>query len=136
MTQDTTITPEDLAGRMPVIRTIAMPHDTNPAGDIFGGWLMSLMDMAAGNIATKRARGRAATIAVDSMSFVSPVFVGDEVSLYGHIVSTGRTSMRIFVEAWRRSREGDEMTKVTQATFTFVAIDTDRKPRALPDQTP
>jgi acyl-CoA thioesterase YciA len=136
MTDDTATMPIDYARLVPVIRTIAMPHDTNPAGDIFGGWLMSQMDLAAGNIATKRARGRAATIAVDSMSFVSPVFVGDEVSLYGHIVSAGRTSMRIFVEAWRRSREGDEMVKVTQATFTFVAIDEHRKPRALPDEAP
>lgn len=115
----------------PVIRTIAMPNDTNPAGDIFGGWLMAQMDLAAGNIATHYARGRAATVSVDGMSFLSPVFVGDEVSLYGRVLSTGRTSMRIFVEAWRRDREGDERIRVTEATFTFVAIGPDRRPRPL-----
>ncbi|WP_445680098.1 acyl-CoA thioesterase [Radicibacter daui] len=121
----------------PVIRTIAMPNDTNPAGDIFGGWLMAQMDLAAGNIATHYARGRAATVSVDGMSFLSPVFVGDEVSLYGRILSTGRTSMRIFVEAWRRDREGDDRIRVTEATFTFVAIGPDRRPRPLrPEEVP
>ncbi|ODN71333.1 putative acyl-CoA thioester hydrolase [Methylobrevis pamukkalensis] len=85
----------------PVIRTIAMPADTNPAGDIFGGWLMAHMDLAAGNVATRRARGRAATVAVDAMTFLSPVLVGDEVSFFGEIVATGRSSMRIRIEAWR-----------------------------------
>ena len=117
----------------PVIRTIAMPGDTNPAGDIFGGWLMAHMDLAAGNVATRRARGRAATIAVEAMTFLKPVLVGDEVSFYGTIVSSGRTSMKILIEAWRRAREGDEMVKVTSAVFTFVAIGEDRRPRMLPE---
>ena len=117
----------------PVIRTIAMPGDTNPAGDIFGGWLMAHMDLAAGNVATRRARGRAATVAVEAMAFHSPVLVGDEVSFYGTIVSSGRTSMKILIEAWRRAREGDEMVKVTSAVFTFVAIGEDRRPRPLPE---
>ncbi len=117
---------------IPVIRTIAMPRDTNPAGDIFGGWLMSQMDLGASTIATRRARGRTVTAAVEGMSFISPVQVGDEVTIYGRIVSTGRTSMRVFVEAWRRNRESDAITKVTHATFTFVAIDASRKPRLLP----
>lgn len=116
----------------PVIRTIAMPSDTNPAGDIFGGWLMAHMDLAAGNIATRRARGRAATVAVEAMTFLSPVLVGDEVSFYGSVVSAGRTSLKIHIEAWRRKREEDAMIKVTEATFTFVAIGEDRRPRALP----
>ncbi|GGE55352.1 acyl-CoA thioesterase [Agaricicola taiwanensis] len=115
-----------------MVRTIAMPADTNPAGDIFGGWLMAHMDLAAGNVATRHARGRAATVAVEAMSFLSPVLVGDEVSFYGDVVSSGRTSMRIHIEAWRRAREGDDMVKVTEATFTFVAIDDDRRPRPLP----
>ena len=115
----------------PVIRTIAMPADTNPAGDIFGGWLMAQMDLAAGNVATRRAQGRCATIAVDAMTFHSPVFVGDEVSLYAHIVMCGRSSMRIAVEAWRRARDSDATARVTQATFTFVAIDEDRRSRPL-----
>ncbi|GLK81577.1 acyl-CoA thioesterase [Methylopila turkensis] len=116
----------------PVIRTIAMPADTNPAGDIFGGWLMAQMDLAAGNVAARVARGRCATVAVDQMTFLSPVLVGDEVSFYGTVVNRGRTSIRIHIEAWRRPREGDDLQRVTEATFTFVAIDDDRRPRPLP----
>lgn len=123
--------PPDFA---PVIRTIAMPGDTNPAGDIFGGWLMAHMDLAAGSVATRRARGRAATVAVEGMAFLNPVLVGDEVSFYGTIVGSGRTSMKILIEAWRRPREGTELIKVTQAVFTFVAIGDDRRPRALPPE--
>ncbi|WP_188582667.1 acyl-CoA thioesterase [Azorhizobium oxalatiphilum] len=119
---------------MPVIRTIAMPSDTNPSGDIFGGWLMSQMDLAAGNIAARRARGRAATIAVEGITFLSPVYVGDEVSLFGTLLHVGRTSMRIEVEAWRRARESDESQKVTEAIFTFVAIDAQRKARPVPPE--
>lgn len=115
-----------------MIRTIAMPADTNPAGDIFGGWLMAQMDLAAGNVAARRARGRCATIAVEGMTFLQPVVVGDEVSLYAHIVSVGRSSIRIQIEAWRRARESEETIKVTQALFTFVAIDENRRPRAVP----
>lgn len=117
----------------PVIRTIAMPADTNPAGDIFGGWLMGHMNLAAGNVATHRARGRTATVAVEAMSFLSPVLVGDEVSFYGSVVHTGRTSLKIRIEAWRRRREEDISIKVTEAVFTFVAIGEDRRPRALPN---
>jgi acyl-CoA thioesterase YciA len=120
---------------IPVIRTIAMPADTNPSGDIFGGWLMTQMDLAAGNAAARRARGRCATLAVDGMVFHRPVYVGDEVSLYAHIVRVGRTSMGIHVEAWRRSRDEELEFKVTEATFTFVAIDSDRKPRPILGQT-
>ncbi|GBD49279.1 acyl-CoA thioesterase [Methylopila sp. Yamaguchi] len=124
---------ERLPNTDPVIRTIAMPADTNPAGDIFGGWLMAQMDLAAGNVAARIARGRCATIAVDQMTFLSPVLVGDEVSFYGTVVKRGRTSIRIRIEAWRRKRDEDEMRRVTEATFTFVAIDEDRKPRPLPE---
>ena len=118
----------------PVIRTIAMPADTNPAGDIFGGWLMAQMDLAAGNLAARIARGRAATIAVEGMSFLKPVKVGDEVSLYADLEKVGRSSMRIHVEAWRRDRYGDESIKVTDASFTFVAIDGEGRPRAIPTE--
>jgi acyl-CoA thioesterase YciA len=113
------------------IRTIAMPADTNPNGDIFGGWLMSQMDLAAGNVASRRAVGRAATVAVEGMTFHTPVHVGDEVSVYAELLSCGRTSMKIKVEAYRRSRDNDERIKVTEADFTFVAIDVDGQPRAL-----
>jgi len=118
--------------REPAIRTIAMPADTNPAGDIFGGWLMAQMDLAAGNAAARRARGRCATVAVEAMAFLSPVFVGDEVSLYAEVVSVGRTSLRIAVEAWRRGREGEETSQVTRAVLTFVAIDANLRPRPVP----
>jgi acyl-CoA thioesterase YciA len=118
--------------REAVIRTIAMPSDTNPAGDIFGGWLMSQMDLDAGNAAARPARGRCVTVAVDGMAFHSPVQVGDEVSVYADLISTGRTSMKFQVEAWRRSRDGDERIKVTDAFFTFVAIDSGSRPRPLP----
>ena len=115
----------------PAIRTIAMPADTNPAGDIFGGWLMSQMDLAAGNLAALTARGRAATVAVDGMKFHRPVKGGDEVSLYAEITRQGRTSMNIHVTAWRRSRASEDSEKVTCATFAFVALDTDGRPRPV-----
>jgi acyl-CoA thioesterase YciA len=115
----------------PAIRTIAMPADTNPAGDIFGGWLMSQMDLAAGNLAALTARGRAATVAVEGMKFHRPVKVGDEVSLFAEITRLGRTSMNIHVTAWRRSRASDDSQKVTCATFAFVALDSAGKPRPV-----
>jgi acyl-CoA thioesterase YciA len=120
----------------PLIRTIAMPADINPNGDIFGGWLMAQMDLAGGNAAMRRARGRCATVAVDGMVFHQPVFVGDEVSLYGHILRIGRTSITIRVEAWRRSRTDEAEQKVTEGTFTFVAIDENGKPRLVPPAQP
>jgi acyl-CoA thioesterase YciA len=119
----------------PLLRTIAMPADANPNGDIFGGWLMGLMDLAGGNAAGRRARGRVATVAVDAMVFHSPVIVGDEVSIYGRIVHVGRTSMRIEIEAWRRERASEAANIVTSAVFTFVAIDTARRPRPVPPET-
>ena len=121
-----------LPDRPPHVRVIAMPADTNPAGDIFGGWLMAQMDLAAGNAAARRARGRCATVAVDKMTFHRPVLVGDEVSFYATIERVGRTSMTIKVEAWRRSRDADDSGLVTEATFTFVAIGESRRPREIP----
>jgi acyl-CoA thioesterase YciA len=117
----------------PAIRTIAMPADTNGNGDIFGGWLMAQMDLAAGSAATRRARGRVATVAVDSMAFHRPVKVGDEVSLYARVTAVGRTSIRIFVEAWRRPPLG-EPSRVTQASFVFVAIGPDGRPQPVPQE--
>jgi acyl-CoA thioesterase YciA len=116
----------------PLIRVIAMPADANPNGDIFGGWLLSQMDLAGGNLAAQRAQGRCATVAVDGMVFHEPVFVGDEVSCYGELVRTGRSSMTIRIEAWRRNFHSGEVRKVTEAIFTYVAIGADRRPRALP----
>jgi len=119
------------ASREPIIRVSAMPADTNAYGDIFGGWLLSLMDMGAGLIAARHSRGRAVTVAMDGMQFHLPVKVGDEVSVYGDLIKVGRTSMSISIEAWRRHREEDEEIKVTEAVFTFVAIDDAGKPRAI-----
>jgi acyl-CoA thioesterase YciA len=122
---------EHLPAGIPMIRTIAMPADSNANGDIFGGWLMSQMDLAAGNLAGRVAQGRAATVSVDAMSFITPVKIGDEVSVYCSLVSTGRTSMKINVEAWRRARTTETEIRVTKAVFTFVAIDAEGRPRAL-----
>jgi acyl-CoA thioesterase YciA len=118
----------------PVIRVTSMPADANPYGDIFGGWLMSLMDMGAGLVAARHAKGRAVTIAVDSMEFHRPVLVGDEVTVYGELVKVGRTSMTIDVQAWRRERHAEEREMVTKARFTFVAVDEHRKPRPVPTE--
>ena len=117
--------------RDPAIRVVAMPADANAYGDIFGGWLLSLMDNAAGLTAARRATGRAVTVAMDGMVFHQPVKVGDEVSVYAEIERVGRTSMTIAVEAWRRERHREEQIRVTEAKFTFVAIDDAGKPRAV-----
>jgi acyl-CoA thioesterase YciA len=115
----------------PVVRVTAMPADTNPEGDIFGGWLMSLMDLAGGSVALRTCQGRAVTVAMDGMVFYRPVKVGDEVSCYAELLRTGRTSMVIHVEAWRRPREAEFSERVTAATFTFVALDDCGRPRAV-----
>ena len=117
--------------KAPTIRVTAMPSDANPYGDIFGGWLMGQMDLAAGSVASRHARGRAVTIACDAMKFHAPVLVGDEVSVYGRLAAVGTTSMTIEVEAWRRARHAEDACKVTQARFIFVATDADRKPRPV-----
>jgi len=117
--------------RDPAIRVVAMPADANAYGDIFGGWLLSLMDNAAGLTAARRSKGRAVTVAMDGMVFHQPVKVGDEVSVYAEIERVGRTSMTIAVEAWRRARHQEESIKVTEAKFTFVAIDDEGRPRAV-----
>src|SRR3978361_2071602 len=90
---------------IPRLRAIAMPSDANPSGDIFGGWLMCQMDLAGGNLAGRVSHGRCVTVSVDAMSFISPVKIGDEVSVYCTLVSTGRSSIKISVEAWRRARD-------------------------------
>jgi acyl-CoA thioesterase YciA len=116
---------------MPMIRTIAMPADANANGDIFGGWLMSQMDLAAGNLAQRVAHGRCVTVSVDAMSFILPVKIGDEVTVYCELVSTGRTSLNIQVEAWRRARSDENDERVTKAVFKFVAIDAEGKSRPV-----
>ena len=116
----------------PALRTIAMPADANPAGDIFGGWVLSQMDLAGGIVAHRRARGRCATVAVTGMTFHLPVFVGDEVSCYAEIVKTGRTSITVKIESWARRGMTGERVKVTEGTFTYVAIGPDRRPAPVP----
>jgi len=116
----------------PAVRTLAMPADTNPSGDIFGGWVLAQMDLAAGIVAAQRARGRVATAALDGMSFHKPVYVGDLVSCYAKVVHIGRSSMIVQVDTFvLRSRTGDEV-KVTEGRFTLVAIDEHGRPRPVP----
>lgn len=119
--------------RDPAVRTLAMPGDTNPSGDIFGGWMLAQMDLAAGIVAYRRAAGRVATAAVDAMSFHRPVYVGDVVTCYADVTAVGRSSLRVQVEAFAtRGRTGDAV-KVTEGTFTMVAIDGDGRPRPVPE---
>ncbi|MFJ6025139.1 acyl-CoA thioesterase [Brevundimonas sp. NPDC092305] len=122
-------------GRL-VGRVIAMPADTNPEGDIFGGWLLAHMDLAGATPAFEIAQGRCVTIALDAMVFHQPVSVGDEVSLHATVLKTGRTSIRVLVEAWKRSRNEAhaEAVRVTEGVFTYVAIGPDKTPRPLPEQ--
>lgn len=123
---------EELPAGELAIRAIAMPADANPHGDIFGGWLLSQMDLAGATVATRRAKGRIVTIAIATMTFKRPVFVGDEVSCYASITKTGRTSIMVDVESWARRGIGGEHLKVTEGVFTYVAVDDQRRPRALP----
>lgn len=118
----------------PALRTIAMPADANPNGDIFGGWLLGQMDLAGGNVANQRARGRVVTVAVERMEFHLPVSVGDEVSCYATIQRIGRSSMTIGVETWVRRRDGGAKVRVTQGVFTYVAIDQNGRPRPVPSE--
>jgi acyl-CoA thioesterase YciA len=115
----------------PSLRAVAMPADTNPNGDIFGGWLLAQMDLAGGNFASQRARGRVATVAVTAMTFHLPVYVGDEVSCYCALERVGRTSLTVRVETWVRRRDGGDVVKVTEGIFPFVAIGDDRRPRPV-----
>ena len=117
------------------IRTLAMPRDTTAAGDIFGGWLMSQLDVAGASVAMRRAQGRVVTIAVEGMTFHQPVFVGDVLSVYGVILRTGRTSLRVRLEAWARRGRGTLEDKVTEGEFTYVAVDDQRRPRPVPPPT-
>jgi acyl-CoA thioesterase YciA len=113
------------------LRAVAMPGDTNPSGDIFGGWIMSLMDLAAGVTAGTFAKGRVATAAVSNLSFIQPVKVGDVVCVYTDIARTGRTSVTLLVEAWVLRRDHGARMRVTSAEFVMVAMDDNGRPRPL-----
>jgi acyl-CoA thioesterase YciA len=122
-----------LPNRAPTLRQVAMPSDANYAGDIFGGWLMGQVDIAGSIPALQRAKGRVATVAVNSFVFKQPLFVGDLVSFYATIIKVGRTSITVDVEVYvQRNFAQPVCFKVTEATLTYVAVDDDRKPRAVP----
>jgi acyl-CoA thioesterase YciA len=113
------------------LKTVAMPADTNPAGDIFGGWIMSLMDLSAGTAASERAKGRTATASVSHLNFLRPVKVGDVVCVYTKVIRVGRTSISLAVEAWAVQRGRVDQHKVTSAEFVMVALDGHGKPRPV-----
>jgi acyl-CoA thioesterase YciA len=120
------------AGREPVLRVIPLPADANYTGDIFGGWIMSQVDLAGSVPAMRLAEGRVATVAVNSFVFKKPVFVGDLVSFYAEIVRVGRTSITVNVEVYAQRRpERERCVKVTEATLTYVAVDEHRRPRVV-----
>ena len=114
--------------KAPTLRTIPMPADTNANGDIFGGWLLSQMDLAGAIAAVERTQNRVVTVGVDSMSFHEPVYVGDVVSFYTTITRIGNTSITIKIDSWAKRRLSDQHLKVTEGVYTYVAIDQDRKP--------
>ena len=136
------MTPEDpvvdpTLGRLPALRVVPMPADTNVAGDIFGGWILSQIDIAGSVVAHRRARGRVITVAVNAVQFHKPVFVGDLVSLYADVVRVGTTSLTVDVIVYaERFRDGThtECVRVTEATLTYVAMGPDRKPRPVPPE--
>lgn len=127
---------EDLAlpaGKNPALRVVPMPADANQNGDIFGGWIMSQVDIAGGTVAGRIARGRVATVAVNQFLFKQPVQIGDLVSLYADVVRLGNTSVTINVEVYAERRPAaPKVVKVTEATLTYVAIDATGRPRPIP----
>lgn len=127
------ITKEEPQGEL-MIRTLAMPAETNPSGDIFGGWLVSQMDLASSGLAHRVAHSRVVTVAIETMAFLFPVKVGDFVSCYANLLQVGNTSMKIQVQAWAQKRTSGEMRKVTEGIFTFVAVNEKGKPIPVPKQ--
>lgn len=115
----------------PTLCAITMPTDTNPHGDIFGGWLVSQMDLAGSAAATRCAKGRVVTVAITGLNFHRPVFVGDEVACYAEVVKIGRTSITVKIESWAHRGIGDEQIAVTDGVFTYVAVDAGGKPRPV-----
>ncbi len=119
------------------LQTVPLPRDTNPGGDVFGGWVVSQMDIAAGTTAAQRAQGRSATVAIDALQFHAPVAVGDLFSVYTAITRTGRSSITMHVEAWVKRQRTGEQVMVTEGDFTFVALAASGVTRPLPkDPTP
>ena len=118
----------------PALRAVAMPADTNPHGDIFGGWLICQMDLAGATVAVRRAGGRVVTVAITAMTFHRPVCVGDEVSCYGSIEKIGTTSITIKIESWARRGTGTTPIKVTEGLFTYVRVGPDGRPQPIAAQ--
>lgn len=113
------------------IRALAMPRDTNPAGDLFGGWVLSQMDIAGGLVSKKEAKGRTVTVAIDAMTFHKPVHVGDTLCCYVEILKIGNTSITTRIESWAKREYNDNRVLVTEGTFTYVAVDADGKKRPI-----
>lgn len=122
---------EPTQSAIPAIKVIAMPKDANADGDIFGGWILSMMDLAAAIVARSEAHGRVVTVALNNMAFHLPVYIGDRVECYGEVARIGNTSITISVQTWVERRDGSGRFKVTEGEFTFVAIDENRKPRQI-----
>ena len=127
-------------GRQPkgllVLRTLAMPKDTNPSGDIFGGWMLAQMDIAGGLMASEISRGRTVTVSVEKMSFDKPVRMGDTICIHAELIRVGSSSMDIKLEVWARQLVGAyeaERQLVTEGVFRYVAVDENRRPRRVPD---
>lgn len=131
MTQESTSNIQTEPKGEMAIRVLAMPEHTNPAGDIFGGWVLSQMDIAGGLVTKKLAKGRTVTVAVDAMTFLKPVFVGDTVCCYVEVIKKGNTSISTKIETWVKREYNDEREKVTEGVFTYVAVSSDRVPRPL-----
>lgn len=124
-----------LPDKQPAIRVVTMPRDTNPGGSIFGGWIMSQVDIAGSIVALARAKGRVATVAVNSFEFHEPVFIGDLISCYAEVIRVGRTSITVNVEVYAQRNPGKVQTvKVTGAQLTYVALDENRRPRVIPKE--
>lgn len=132
---DTPSTPPDVPGG-PHLRTVAMPADANPSGSVFGGWTLSQMDLAGATFAADRARGPVATVAIEAMTFLRPIAVGDEVSCYCSLAEAGETSLKVRIETWARGRGSERSEKVTEGVFTFVGIDERGRSRKLPARNP
>lgn len=120
--------------REATVRVLAMPKDTNGLGDIFGGWLMSQVDIAGAVLAARRAGGRVVTVAVNEFAFLGPVYVGDVVSCYTDVVRVGRTSLTVSVAVYSERMDAPDAVKVAAAQITYVAIDSERRPRPVPDE--
>ncbi len=134
MPKDPEIQSEGPPKSKPILCAIAMPMDTNPHGDIFGGWLVSQMDLAGSAAATRRAKGRVVTVAITGMTFHRPVYVGDEVSCYAEVTRVGHTSLTVRIQSWACRGIGDENIAVTDGTFTYVAVGNDGMPRPVDPQ--